>query len=103
KFEFTSAERLILTQGRMSANVPRQALGFTVETPSAKVVDLGTRFAVKVEADGTTEAHVFEGKIDVSPDQNIQKSTSPRRVAENSGLRIDPLKKSVAKLKSDPK
>jgi hypothetical protein len=103
KFEFLSADRLVLKQGRVCANVPREARGFTVETPASTVVDRGTRFGVRVEENGVTEADVFEGKIDVSPDKSaIKKQTSPQRITDNQAVLIDPVKKSMLVLKSDP-
>ena len=39
--------RIQLTSGSLSAHVPSQAIGFTVETDAGNVVDLGTRFRVQ--------------------------------------------------------
>ncbi|MBN2217336.1 MAG: FecR domain-containing protein [Pirellulales bacterium] len=55
-----------LTVGRLAATVPESAHGFTVETPAATVVDLGTDFGVSVDGDKTAEAHVFGGQIEVT-------------------------------------
>ena len=44
--------RATLRQGKLVAVVPRQAIGFTLATPSAEIVDLGTEFEVVVEEDG---------------------------------------------------
>lgn len=62
-FQFESANRLRLTRGRLSADVPPSAKGFTVVTPSGEAVDLGTRFGVDVPVDGTAEIHVFQGEV----------------------------------------
>jgi ferric-dicitrate binding protein FerR (iron transport regulator) len=43
-----------------------KAIGFTVETPAADVVDFGTEFSVDV-AGGASEVHVFEGLVQVQP------------------------------------
>jgi hypothetical protein len=40
---------------------------FTVRTPTAVVSDLGTEFGVEVDSSGTTYAHVFQGKVELSP------------------------------------
>ncbi|MBN2023570.1 MAG: FecR domain-containing protein [Pirellulales bacterium] len=56
-----------LRMGRLSATVPPSAHGFAIDTPTAKVVDLGTNFGVRVASDQVAEAHVFGGKIEVSP------------------------------------
>ncbi len=55
-----------LTRGTAVADVPESALGFRVETPSANVVDYGTRFAVNVDsASGATQTQVFDGLVEV--------------------------------------
>lgn len=63
EFSFVSAQRLRLTRGRLAAEVPPSAKGFTVVTPSGDAVDLGTRFGVDVMGGGATEVHVFEGEV----------------------------------------
>ena len=61
-FEPESAEQLFLKSGSVTALVPQEAYGFTVRTPKAKAVDLGTEFAMKVYQNGSTELHMFKGK-----------------------------------------
>jgi Concanavalin A-like lectin/glucanases superfamily/FecR protein len=63
EFRFESAQRLHMVRGRLSADVPPAAKGFTVITPSGDAVDLGTRFGVDVPATGAAEIHVFEGEV----------------------------------------
>ena len=63
EFRFEDAQRLRLTKGRLSAEVPPAAKGFTVITPSGQAVDLGTRFGVDVPATGPAEVHVFQGEV----------------------------------------
>ena len=62
-FRFESPQRLLMNRGRVAADVPPSAKGFTVITPSGEAVDLGTRFAVDVPAEGESEVHVFEGEV----------------------------------------
>jgi hypothetical protein len=63
QFRFESAQRLHVTRGRLAADVPPAAKGFTVITPSGQAVDLGTRFGVDVPAAGSAEVHVFQGEV----------------------------------------
>jgi hypothetical protein len=49
--------------GRLTARVPKQAHGFTVETNLGSIVDLGTEFAVEVSSQGDSFVHVFEGSV----------------------------------------
>ncbi|MCE9630461.1 MAG: FecR domain-containing protein [Planctomycetia bacterium] len=62
-FQFESPQRLRLAKGRIAADVPTQAKGFTIVTPSGEAIDLGTRFAVDVPASGDAEVHVFDGEV----------------------------------------
>jgi hypothetical protein len=62
-FRFESPQRLRLTKGRIAADVPPRAKGFTVVTPSGEAIDLGTRFAVDVPSSGEAEVHVFDGEV----------------------------------------
>ena len=66
RFDAVSDKRVVLHSGRLSANVPPQGIGFTVETPEAEVVDFGTEFSVDVEG-GASEVHVFDGLVRVHP------------------------------------
>lgn len=63
EFRFESEQRLHIRRGRLAAEVPPAAKGFTVITPSGDAVDLGTRFGVDVPASGAAEVHVFQGEV----------------------------------------
>jgi hypothetical protein len=54
---------MALDYGKLIADIPPAAIGFTVSTGTAEVVDLGTQFGVQVEQDGTSEFHVLEGQV----------------------------------------
>ncbi|WP_437221813.1 LamG-like jellyroll fold domain-containing protein [Planctomicrobium sp. SH661] len=58
-----SPQKLHLKSGRLAAEIPPSAKGFTVVTPSGKAVDLGTTFGVDVANDKETEIHVFKGEV----------------------------------------
>ncbi|QNN21667.1 hypothetical protein HED60_05085 [Planctomycetales bacterium ZRK34] len=55
-----------LTAGTLTAWVPEQAHGFTVQTPRATIVDLGTEFGLRIAPDGTGQVHVFDGQVRVT-------------------------------------
>lgn len=61
--DFQSANSLFLRQGNLVATVGREAVGFVVNTPHGKVLDLGTEFAVQVVPDQPSEIHVFQGEV----------------------------------------
>ncbi len=61
---FRGPQAIELASGKIFAEVPERARGFTVATPAGRAVDLGTRFAVEASGDGaTTQIHVFEGRV----------------------------------------
>lgn len=61
-----SANGVHLSYGRLVAYVSSQALGFTVKTDQAEYIDLGTKFAIQANKDGSSECHVFEGKVQLA-------------------------------------
>ena len=58
--------RMFLKAGRLTAEVPPLASGFTVNTPRLNAIDIGTRFGISVEGNGDSELHVMEGEVEVS-------------------------------------
>jgi len=65
-FAIASPMELILESGRLRAQVPEAAQGFTVRTATGDVVDLGTDFAVVAGATASeqTEVHVLSGEVE---------------------------------------
>ncbi len=62
EFQILDEDQMKLVYGRVYAVVPRQAIGFTVKTPSAQIVDLGTEFGVETDLRSDTSLHVMKGK-----------------------------------------
>ena len=62
-FTINDAMSASLNRGKLSAEVLPRASGFLVQTPSSKVVDLGTEFGIDVGDDGRSEVHVFRGEV----------------------------------------
>ncbi|QDU56862.1 FecR domain-containing protein [Aeoliella mucimassa] len=76
-----------LTAGKMTALVPRQAVGFRIQTPTAEIVDLGTEFGLEVNAQGKTEVHVFTGEVVVwDREPNSQSTTGVRLEQQEAAL-----------------
>ncbi len=70
----------LLEWGTLVAEVGPKAEGFTVRTPSARVIDYGTRFAVNVDPrSGATQTQVFDGLVEV------EQPETKRRVALRKG------------------
>jgi ferric-dicitrate binding protein FerR (iron transport regulator) len=75
EFDVRSAMGGYLHRGRLAAMVPPAAIGFTVDTASAKVVDQSTQFNVQIGDAGTTDVSVFKGHVSVHP---VADATSTR-------------------------
>ena len=58
-----NSNRAFLHLGKLSAEVPVQARGFKINTPGASITDLGTEFGVSVAEDGTSDIHVYKGRV----------------------------------------
>jgi hypothetical protein len=84
EFKVTSVTGLELLSGKISANVPKIARGFTVKTPTATVVDLGTRFGTSVNSDHASEVDVFQGKVNV-----ISGAGEHRQLTQGKALIMD--------------
>ncbi|MDF1739685.1 MAG: FecR domain-containing protein [Verrucomicrobiales bacterium] len=63
--EIRSASEAFCHSGKLRASVPPAARGFVIDTPSGKVVDLGTEFGLEVGDGGVPEIHVFEGEVEI--------------------------------------
>jgi hypothetical protein len=71
--------RVSLRAGSLIARVPAHAVGFTIETPTAEIIDLGTEFGVDVDATGRTDVQVLEGTVNVHYSSLAGESKSARR------------------------
>jgi len=77
RFSVDSPNSVQLPLGKLSAQVPHSTAGFTVQTPTGTIRDLGTEFGVAVAADQSTYTEVFKGSVAVSA---AQASAAPRIV-----------------------
>jgi len=62
EFEIMAEDRIGLEYGRVYTTVPPEAIGFSVYTRNAKVIDLGTEFGVEIDRLGNTLLHTIKGK-----------------------------------------
>ncbi|WP_146432452.1 LamG-like jellyroll fold domain-containing protein [Blastopirellula retiformator] len=81
-----STSAATLHHGRVYADVPFPAIGFTIDTPTAEVEDLGTRFALNVSEAGDSDILVLEGEVRVGS----RLGTDPHEqiVAVNQAVRV---------------
>lgn len=72
ELELDQTHLATLISGTLTAWVPDQAHGFTVRTPRATIVDLGTEFGLRIAPDGRGQVHVFAGKVQVTLNQTTR-------------------------------
>ncbi len=84
--DIQTPQRAFLRRGRMTVEVPPPAVGFVVNTPSMNVVDLGTRFGMIVDPDGTSEVHVMEGLVEATRSEG---RAVPLQLREGLAVRAD--------------
>lgn len=69
RLELVNGNAARLLRGKIAARVPDSAIGFEMQTPQGRVIDLGTEFGVSVGESGSADVFVFEGQVDAySPD-----------------------------------
>ena len=86
EFQILADDRIGLGVGKVYATVPPNAIGFSIYTPNAKVIDLGTEFAVQADTDGDTRLYVFKGKTSlIAGDESNRVSIE---VAKDSAKRV---------------
>jgi hypothetical protein len=89
KWVIEGENKATLLAGKLVATVPLNAIGFTLETPTARIVDLGTEFAAEVGAEQKTEIHVFKGTVIA---QRVAPAGKPRetvRLSAGDAIAID--------------
>lgn len=89
EFCLNSAEELTLRYGRLYARVPERSKGFTIETPIAQIIDLGTEFAVKVDYDQTCEVHMIKGNASLIPGIKGQRNGESRILSAHEATHVD--------------
>lgn len=80
---------LRLHEGRLfGVCVTPASRGFTVVTEHARVVDLGTRFGVRVSGHGESEVRVFEGEVAVKPEPLLDRPRTTRTLTAGQGVSL---------------
>jgi ferric-dicitrate binding protein FerR (iron transport regulator) len=89
-FEITSATSIRCQRGRVTTLVGDRGKGFVVQTPRAKVVDLGTEFGLSISDTGETEVVVFQGSVDMSyAPPSGEADAPPRRLRQGEALLLN--------------
>lgn len=93
EFTLLGANRGELHQGKLLASVPPPAYGFTIQTLTTTVVDLGTEFGVEADTEGATEVQVFKGKVELRPARKgleASPALPPITLAAGTARRVEP-------------
>lgn len=88
ELQLVSAQSAHLSGGQLTARVPPEAAGFVIDTPDAKIVDLGTEFCVAVKKGEWTEVEIVSGHVDVSSKAGEAEKAWSRRLATGDAVRI---------------
>jgi len=84
RLEFSGDNGAVLKSGSASVHVPESATGFTLVGPDAKVIDVGTEFAMRVSPDRPTEVHVIDGLILTSTSEGV----GEREMRKNQAIEV---------------
>lgn len=99
--ELIEPNRCILSAGQLVAKVPESAIGFTVETPAGRVVDLGTEFGVEIGNEGATQTLVLKGRVSTAVVKDGWES-EPQVVNQNSAVAFDMSNTTIRKARFAP-
>lgn len=83
EFRLEGEDQLFLMRGKLTASVPESAIGFTVRTPSASIVDYGTEFGVSIDPYAGTQAHVLKGCVEMRLGSNMRVFEQALRLIAN--------------------
>jgi len=87
-FTAQGVESLMVRSGRCSVYAPPGAEGFELLSPSAKIIDLGTRFVVDIAETGETQLTVVEGEATMSALE--QHSLPTMHLRSGDAAQVDP-------------
>ena len=88
-FNLVSSNHTVLNRGSLTAQVPAQAVGFRVATPSGEIIDLSTRFSLTVAENGQSEVTVIDGLVEaVSVRKNGSSNNYSMPFAEKTSIKL---------------
>jgi len=89
EFELISDMRGFCYYGKLTAEAPPQAKGFTVGASRVDVVDLGTEFAMHIGHDGQGEVHVLDCNVSLRGTGEQPLVSEPVEMAAGRAIRFD--------------
>lgn len=88
-FEVVSDMRARVLLGKVTAKIGPDAKGFSVVTPQATVIDLGTEFGIEVSDVGATDVVVFKGAVDVDYPTTLVGAARQQRLRTGEAVHLD--------------
>jgi len=88
RFTLPDVNRIALHAGRIYIKVPSQATGFIVDTPNARIVDLGTEFGIEVDKAGNSDVQMFKGMATLIPGRK-RKTGESRLLLTDQALQVN--------------
>ncbi|BCU77282.1 LamG-like jellyroll fold domain-containing protein [Luteolibacter sp. LG18] len=85
RLDVSSPNRARLELGKSIVDIPDQAGGFVIETPTGELRHRGSRFGVAVEEDGHAEVHVLAGEVELNPKRGVRDSL---KIAKSKSVRL---------------
>lgn len=74
EFELISPYHARCLKGKIRARVPKQAQGFSIQTASFELIDLGTEFGMDVSTSGAANVRVFDGEVELHTENHAKQS-----------------------------
>jgi hypothetical protein len=88
--ELVAIDRVFCRLGRLRTRVPEGAEGFVVSAPGSAVVDLGTEFALSVDANGKARVTVIAGEVEGAVLSAAGIPQRSQRMGQNKAFEINP-------------
>ena len=88
-FELVSEDYGRMLLGKLTAVIAKGAEGFSVSTPRATVIDLGTELGIEVDSEGATDVVVFEGLVDLAYQSDPEGVGLQKRLSAGEAMHLD--------------
>jgi hypothetical protein len=89
RLELQSIEGVKLDAGKMALERNSRSAKFTIDVPTAQIVDIGAEFGVCVDEGGAATIEVFDGAVDVHPLAGASQVEAAERLAAGQVMRAE--------------
>lgn len=101
RLRLDSPMKCFSSHGKLTANCPPSAHGFTVRFKGGRVVDLGTEFALDTEAEGNTRVHVLSGEVIVAITDEEDTVLKELNLKGNRAVELNPATDAISAIEYD--